>query len=72
MGDAAYFPDAKPIKLMAYADDLLIFLHEPREWQPLLDNLQLHHSASKTQKSTLKKRRFFRCQAMTNNLARTA
>ena len=64
MGDAAYFPDAKPIKLMAYADDLLIFLHEQREWQPLLDNL--HYIIAQV------KRRSQSCQAMTNNLARAA
>jgi hypothetical protein len=42
----AYFPENTPIKLLAYADDLLMILADPQEWQILLLHLQTYNNAS--------------------------
>jgi hypothetical protein len=43
--DNAFFPDALPIKVLAYADDLLIFLSAPNEWETLTHHLHIYHLA---------------------------
>jgi hypothetical protein len=45
-GPGAIFPDALPIKFMAYADDLLVLLSKPAEWAPLLENLHTYRKSS--------------------------
>jgi hypothetical protein len=45
-GSNAVFPESLPIKLMAYADDLLVFLSQPAEWPCLLDQLETYNQAS--------------------------
>jgi hypothetical protein len=45
-GAGAMFPDALPIKLVAYADDLLVLLSKPAEWAPLLENLHTYSKSS--------------------------
>ncbi|KAG2172121.1 hypothetical protein INT44_004743 [Umbelopsis vinacea] len=44
-GHNAFFPDALPIKVLAYADDLVIFLSAPNEWETLTQHLQIYHLA---------------------------
>jgi hypothetical protein len=46
VGNNALYPDAKPLQLLAYADDLLIFLSKPTEWQQLNVVLEIYHKAS--------------------------
>ena len=45
IGHNAFFPDALPIKVLAYADDLLIFLSAPNEWETLTHHLHIYHLA---------------------------
>ncbi|KAI8579735.1 hypothetical protein K450DRAFT_241263 [Umbelopsis ramanniana AG] len=45
-GNSTFFPVSKPIKMMAYADDLLVLLSSSREWSTLLSIMQTYHSAS--------------------------
>jgi hypothetical protein len=46
VGNNALHPDVKPLRLLAYADDLLIFLPKPIDWQQLNDVLEIYHKAS--------------------------
>jgi hypothetical protein len=44
-GHNGFFPDAFPIKVLAYADDWLIFPSAPNEWETLTHHLQIYHLA---------------------------
>jgi hypothetical protein len=57
-GRRAYFPESIPIKLLAYADDLLMILSDPQEWQTLSLHLQTYNNASNA-KVNLKKTAIF-------------
>lgn len=40
------FTEVPPLKLLAYADDLLVFLKDPSEWRRLMQHLQVYGLAS--------------------------
>ncbi|KAG2224705.1 hypothetical protein INT45_009020 [Circinella minor] len=40
------FDSSHPIKICAYADDLLVFLHQPQEWNHLVRHLTVYGQAS--------------------------
>jgi hypothetical protein len=50
------FPDAAPTKLLAYADDLLVFLSKPTEWHKLMNSLKVYNSASNAKVDLLKQK----------------